>query len=454
MFFAKRAKNSTFWVPLIIALAFFMESVDTTIMNTSIPLIAKEFGVHPLDLKMALLSYLLSLAMFIPVSGWFADKFGIKKIFFSAISLFTLSSFLCGFANHLTELAIARLFQGIGGAFMVPVGRLIVLRIFEKSNVVVVMNRIILVALMGPMLGPILGGFISHVFSWRWIFWVNIPLGLITLGLVGLFLSEYTMPAVRPLDKTGFLLFGLGLGSLIVGLAAFSEEALTVSIGWLMMACSVVLFSAYWRYSRVKKNAIFDLALLTAPTFRFAICGNFAIRVSFGAMPFLLPLFLQLVLHYSPIHAGLITALLALGGFLMKFFSKALLKKIGFKKTLMGNVLALSMSIALLSMIQVTTAWQVIAIEVLLLGVLLSLQYSAMNPLYFSDIDSVYFAQATSIQSIIMQATQSISVAIYVLILKTNQHNFQQVFLIMGIMTLFSLSVFCRLKKDVGHDLL
>ena len=214
-------------IPLIVSLAFFMEAMDSTIINTSIPAMSSSLNVNPIDLKIALISYLLSLAMFIPISGWLADKFGMKKIFIAAFFIFTVSSLWCGFSQNLTELVIARFFQGIGGALNLPVGRLIILRTFGRQQLISIMSRVVMVGALGMMLGPVLGGQITHYLSWHWIFWINLPIGCLAIGLAMYGLTNPPAQPVPPLDKMGFLLFGLGLALLTFGLSEMSESTIS-----------------------------------------------------------------------------------------------------------------------------------------------------------------------------------------------------------------------------------
>jgi len=442
----------------IVSLALFMEAIDATIINTAIPSMAHSLNVSAIDLKVALISYFLSLAIFIPISGWLADKFGTQKVFLSAIALFTLSSIFCGFSTHLYELVLARFIQGMGGAFMIPVGRLIIVRLFQRDELISAMNRVIIPALIGPALGPLLGGIISEAFSWRWIFWVNIPFGIANFILAYYWIENITSEKKSPLDWRGFLLFGLGLAGLVFGFSALSESDFPPMPIIIIFSAAIILLLGYAYYSTHCEAPVLKVKLFLARTFRVSVVGNLVTRIGFGGMPFLLPLFLQIPLGFSPELAGLMVALTAVGAIFIKFFTKWVIRKVGFKKILIINTALLGVGLWLFLFVHQGTPLLVIALLSFLYGVLASLQYSTMNPLAYAKIVPEDLGAATSIMSVMQQVASSFGVAATALILRASSSlsiaAFHNTFLILGLLTLISCSVFFVLKKSDGGSLI
>jgi EmrB/QacA subfamily drug resistance transporter len=452
-------------IPFIISLALFMEALDTTIINTAIPAISYSLKVPPVDLKFALISYLVSLAIFIPISGWVADKFGIKKVFIIALFIFTISSFWCGYTNNLTELVLARIIQGIGGSHMLRLGRLIIVRTFERHELITAMTRVVLVAALGMMLGPVLGGLITHYMSWRWIFWVNIPVGVITIILSILWLKKATPQVVPPLDKVGFILFGSGLTGLIVSLSAFTESTISglSSLGYL--CASVALMLLYLWHSRNVAHPIIKPAIFRFRTFSISLVGNLTSRLGFGGVPFLLPLLLQISFGYSAQLSGLLLAPIALGVWLVKPFSLWLLRAIGYKKLLIINTNSVAIILCAFSFLTIHTTLPCIALLTFLFGFLISLQYSAMNSLGYAQLPADQLSSATSVMSTAQQLAQSFGVSVGAILLnyfstreyhsiQLNVSIFHHTFLSMGILTSITSLIFLRLKRTDGNELI
>jgi len=445
---------------LIVSLALFMEALDTTIINTAIPAMSKSLNVNPIDLKVALISYLLSLAIFIPISGWIADKFGIKRIFISAIFIFILSSFWCGIARNLLELVIARSLQGFGGALALPVGRLIILRTFARYDMITVMSRVAIVAALGTMLGPLFGGFITHYFSWRWIFWINIPVGLLAIAFAYYWIVDEPPKKVNPLDKIGFILFGGSLAGFTFGLSAFSESTLPQSFALFMTGNSCLLLLCYIWHSRRRKYPVVKTELLRIRTFRVSVIGNLFSRLGFGGVPFLVPLLLQIGLHYPAQISGMLLAPVALGIMLVKPFSLRLLRWFGYRKLLVGNTLLLGVSISVFYFVNNQTSMYVIGGLTFLFGFLISLQYGGMNSLAYSEIEPDDLSSATSIISMLQQLAQSFGVAVSAFFLRYFSASepefsltttvFHTTFLVMGAITLLSAFIFMGLKEEDG----
>lgn len=448
-------------IPSIISVAMFMEGLDMTIVNTAIPTMAHSLQVSPIDLKIALISYLLSLAIFIPISGWLADKFGAKKVFMSALFIFTFSSLWCGFASHLSELVVARSLQGIGGAFMLPVGRLIIVRTFQRNEIIPMMARMVMMAAIGPMLGPFVGGVIVHHFSWRWIFWVNIPVGILAIVLTWFKLMDISPKKVLPLDKIGFILFGFGLATLTFGLSALSESNFKPITSYLTIAISIVLLVCYVLHSKGKSHPIVNTQLFIYRTFRIAVLGNLFARLGIGSIPFLLPLLLQIGLGFSAQLSGLLLVPTAMGLIVVKPFIQRAIRMLHFKWFLILNTILVGLFIWCFILINGHFPLYGIALLTFIFGIGSSMQFSAMNPLAYSETPSEYLSDITSIMGTIQQLSQSFSVAICAMILRYLSVNhvltlsvFHKTFFMMGLITLFASSVFTMLKPDDGNKLI
>lgn len=448
-------------VPTIISVAMFMEGVDMTIINTAIPTMAHSLHVNPIDLKIALISYLLSLAIFIPISGWLADKFGGKKVFLSALIIFTVSSFWCGWAAGLKELVVARFFQGLGGALMVPVGRLIIVRTFDRNEIIATMSRVVMAAAIGPMLGPFLGGVIVHHFTWRWIFWVNVPVGIMAILLTAYKLIRIEGKSVEPLDKVGFILFGFGLATLTFGLSALSESNFKPFTSYMTLSTAIILLFSYVIYSRQSSHPIVNTKLFIFRTFRIAVLGNLISRLGIGGISFLMPLLLQIGLGYSAQLSGLLLVPVALGLIAVKPFIRPLLQRFHFKRFLIFNTIMLGIFIWLFILINHSFPVYGIAILTFIFGMASSLQFSAMNPLAFSETPAENLGDTTSIMSTIQQIALSFSVAFCAFLLKILSKQsgltvsvFHLTFFVMGAFTIFASIIFMNLQPQDGSQLI
>jgi EmrB/QacA subfamily drug resistance transporter len=445
---------------LIVSFSLFMEAVDTTIVNTAIPVMAQSLGVNPVDLKLALISYLLSLAIFIPISGWIADKFGIKKVFITALCIFTLSSLWCGFTYNLWELIAARFIQGLGGSLTVPLGRLIILRTCQRHELIGKMSLVVMIASAGMMLGPLLGGLITHYFSWPWIFWVNIPIGILAVLLSITQLPPMPPCSVYPLDKLGFILFGSGLAFLTFGFSMLSESDTQIIKALIILVIACLLLSSYACYSRKKSHPIIKIELLQERTFCVSVLSNLLCRLSFGGIPFLLPLLLQISLGYSPELSGFLIAPIALGVFLIKPIAIYILRWLGYKKLLLLNTFLLSVTLWSLCFIDAKTTLVGISFLTFTYGLFIALQYTGMNSLAYAHIPEHNMSAATSIVSTVQQLAQSFGVAISALLLSifSNHHlsvkAFHQTFLMLSILTFLSGLIFLSLKKEDGQELI
>ena len=328
-------------VPLIVATALFMENMDSTVIATSLPAIARALGTNPLALKLAVTSYLLSLAIFIPASGWTADRLGARNVFRAAIGIFVLGSIGCAASHSLEEFVAARIFQGMGGAMMTPVGRLIMVRSIDKRNLLNAMSLVTMPALIGPICGPPLGGFITTYASWHWIFLINVPIGLLGIVLATRFIANVHVEHRTPFDYVGFVLSGLAIAGLAFGLSAMGLDFLPTGVVAALLGGGALSALAYIAHARRTPAPILDLSLLKLPTFRASIYGGFLFRLGIGALPFLLPLLLQIGFDLTPFQSGLITFTTALGSMFMKAAVSSVLNRFGYRNVLLYNALDL-----------------------------------------------------------------------------------------------------------------
>ncbi len=452
-------------LPWLVAVAFFMESLDTTILNTAAPAIAAALQVAPLSIKSVLASYTLSLAVFIPISGWMADRFGTRRVFASAIGVFTLGSFLCGLSSNIHVLVACRILQGFGGAMMVPVGRLTLARTFAKSELVRAMSFVAIPTLVAPMLGPITGGLIINYFQWRIIFFLNIPIGLIGLLMVYLHLPDYRADEKHPLDVAGLVLFGSGVGLLSYVLEVFGEHEFGagVLLGFLVIAA--LLLTGYGLRAEKAIFPLLRLSLFGIRTFRAAVSGSFFTRLGIGGVPFLLPLLYQVGLGFTPIQSGMLLMPQAIGALLMKLTMAKILARVGYRGVLISNTVILGLLILLFAMIGPATPVWVIAIQAFCFGFFTSLQYTSMNTLVYADVTPDQVSGASTIASTTQQMSISFGVAAASLAtaffipdrFHSNApqmiHGIHQAFLVLGALTVFSTTVFSRLKRGDGDDI-
>ena len=412
-----------YFVTLIVAVALFMETMDSTVIATSLPAIARDLGEDPIALKLALTSYLLSLAVFIPLSGWVADRFGARTVFRAAIVVFTLGSAACGFAHVAARLrAVSRIVQGMGGAMMVPVGRLVILRTVPKSELISALAWLTIPALMGPVIGPPLGGFITTFASWRWIFWINIPIGILGVILATYYIANFREEEMPPLDVKGFILSGIGLSGLAFGFTTIGQGLFPPAV---VAALLIVGFIGCWLYVRHARTAIaplIDLSLLKIDTFYASVVGGFLYRVGVGATPFLLPLLLQLGFGLTPFQSGMLTFSTAVGAIAMKTTAAPILRRFGFKQVLVVNALVSAIFIAATALFTPMTPHGLILLLLLVGGFFKSLQFTSINTLAYADIEPRAMSGATSFASVAQQLSMSAGVAVGALVLEIERH--------------------------------
>ena len=445
---------------LIVATALFMENMDGTVIATSLPAIARDLHQDPIVLKLALTSYMLTLAVFIPASGWIADRFGARTVFCSAIIVFSLGSILCGASTSLHTLIAARVFQGLGGAMMVPVGRLVLLRSVEKSDLVNALAYLTVPALIGPVAGPPLGGFITTYFNWRWIFWINVPIGLLGIALSLRFIANLREEAVPRFDFKGFVLSGLGLMGLISGLSLIGRGMAPFPAVAATIAVSLGLLALYVRHAGQNEDAILDLKLLRIPTFFSGVVGGLLFRIGIGALPFLLPLLLQIGFGLTPFQSGSLTFATALGALMMKVAASGVLRRFGFRQTLIVNGLISGAFLAVCALFTPTTPHWLIFLALLTGGFFRSLEFTALNAISYADIDPPRMSRATSFASVSQQMSGAVGIAVAAVCIQIIQSGFGDqtlvardlslAFVLVAAISSLSTLIFMRLRPDAG----
>jgi EmrB/QacA subfamily drug resistance transporter len=452
------------YLPWIVATALFMEQLDSTIVNTGIPAMAASLGVTPLSLKAVATSYLLSLAVCIPVSGWLSERFGSRRVFLFALSMFTLSSVLCGIAPSAGLLVAARVPQGISAAMMMPVGRSAIVRTFPKSELLRTMNFVIVPALIGPLLGPTVGGLIVHWLSWRDIFFVNVPVGVVALWLARRYMPDYRNPDAQGLDLVGLALFGTGAALLSWLLEVFGEHDLPALQVAVLAAIAIALLAAYVWHALHAPHPLLRLGVFRLRTFRVSVLGGFATRLGIGGMPLMLPLLYQVGLGLPAWLSGLLMMPAAAAAMFMKVISAALLRRLGFRQVLVINTVLIACTISLYSLVGPgTPLWLIVPIG-LCQGLVNSLQFSSMNSMAYADVEPQETAMASTIASTLQQMSFSFGLALaslvttfYLADLPQSDHEavtnaLHHGFLTLAAITLASSASFWALRKDDGES--
>lgn len=453
------------YLPWLVGVVLFMETLDSTIVNTAVPTMARSLEVTPLSLKAIVTSYILALAVGIPVSGWLADRFGTRKLFISAVAIFTLASIMCGLSLNSPMLVAARIMQGLGAAMMTPVGRLAIVRTFPKSQLLDKMNFVIIPALIGPLLGPTLGGLIVHWWSWREIFFVNVPVGLIALWLSHRYMPEYRSDSPRPLDVIGLVLFSSGAALLSWLLEIFGEHQLDVTSSAILFLLSFALLGAYGLHAHRTDYPLLNLRLFKVRTFRVSVLGGLITRLGIGGLPFLLPLFYQLGMGMPAWQSGLMMMPSAIAAMTVKAFSPHLLRRFGYRRILIVNTALIGVVIGLFALADQDTPIFVIVLLSFLVGSGNSLQFSSMNSLAFADIDAGNSSMANTIASTTQQLSMSFGLACGSLLTgwylaglpQTDQiavtNALHAAFITLGIATIVSSLSFWTLRSEDGHAL-
>jgi EmrB/QacA subfamily drug resistance transporter len=450
-------------IPLIVAFALFMENMDSTVIATSLPAIAHALGTNPLALKLAVTSYLLALAIFIPASGWVADRFGARDVFRIAIGVFVLGSIGCALSQSLEELVLGRILQGAGGAMMTPVGRLIVVRSIDKPLLVNAMAWVTIPALIGPICGPPLGGLITTYASWHWIFIINVPIGLLGMVMATLYIPHVHAEPPAQFDFIGFVLSGLGIGGLAFGFSAMGLEYWPIGVVVALLVVGAAATVAYIVHARRTPAPILDLRLFQLPTFRASIFGGFLFRLGIGALPFLLPLLLQIGFDLTPFQSGLITFTGALGSMFMKAAVARVLNRFGYRSVLVYNSLISAAFLAACASFVPGMPFAAMVAILLSGGFFRSLEFTAVNTIAYAEIEAPQISRATTLTAVAQQLSLSTGVAVGALVVEItlwlkhgtamSAYDFPPAFLAVGAITAAASLVFMRLSPDAGAEL-
>jgi EmrB/QacA subfamily drug resistance transporter len=450
-------------VPLIVAVALFMENMDSTVIATSLPAIAADIGTSPLALKLAITAYLLSLAVFLPVSGWTADRFGARRVFRTAIVVFMTGSIACALSQSLTQFVLARMVEGMGGAMMTPVGRLILVRSVDKRELINAMVWVTLPALVGPLIGPPLGGFITTYISWHWIFLINIPMGVAGIVLATIYIADVRAEKPDPLDTSGVLLAGVGIGGLAFGGSVLGLNFLPAGVVVALIVIGAVATYAYVLHARRTPAPVLDLKLLQIPSLRASVVGGFVYRSGIGAMPFLLPLLFQLGFHMSAFQSGLITLCNVIGAMGMKTIIPIILRRIGFRRALTVNALISTTLVASCATFMPGVSFVWIVAVLTLGGFFRSLQFTSINTIAYADVDHRLMSRATSLIAVAQQLSIATGVAVGALAVDMTlwwrghdtimAADFQPAWLIVAAVSALSCIVFWRMPSDAGAAL-
>jgi EmrB/QacA subfamily drug resistance transporter len=452
-----------FVAPLIVACAMFMESVDANVIVTAIPEMARAFGRDPVTLKIAVTSYVLGLGVFIPICGWVADRFGARTVFRTAIGVFVVGSLLCAASGSLATFTVARFVQGVGGAMMVPVGRIIIFRSVRRSEFIRAMNYLSVPAMLGPAVGPLLGGFITTYLHWRLIFFINIPIGIAGIYLTNRYIANSREEHPGRLDWFGFFLSASGGTLLLLGLSLVGGELMPNSVAGAMCAGGAVMVVLYWLHSRRTERPLLDLRFFRVPTFQASVLGGSLFRIGLGAVPFLLPLALQEGLHMTAFKSGSITCASAFGGMFMRSLASRVLHRFGFRHTLMVNAALSGLAIAACGMFFPGTPTWVIWAVVLLGGFFPALQFTSLNSLAYAEIETRDVGRATSLASFIQQVSLGLGVTIAGITLDISQSvqghativwpDFWPAFVVVGAFSFLSIPVTARLSREAGSEI-
>jgi EmrB/QacA subfamily drug resistance transporter len=448
----------------IVAAAFFMQNLDGTVITTALPQMAITFDTTPIHLSIGITAYILSLAVFIPVSGWAADRLGARTIFGTAIAVFTLGSMLCGFCNGVTEFALCRVFQGLGGAMMVPVGRLVLFRAVGKAGLVRALSTLTMSAMIGPVLGPPVGGFITTYASWRWIFFLNLPIGIVGAILVFLFIENYREEQSPSFDWIGFVFAGIAIAALVLDCDLVVQPGMsaTVTVGLLAVSLASGAFASWYMLRRAEP--ILDLSLLRIPSFFTGVAVGALYRIGTGGVGYVMAIMLQVNMGMSAFASGTITLAGALSSLTMKVAIPPVLRRWGFRTVLLGNGFISAGAVAACALIGVSTPGYVVFLILLIGGFFRSLQFTGLTTLAYADIPNARTSAATSFSSMMQQINNGMGVALAAVLLHTMQlfhvegsttmssEDIRTVFVLMSVVAVSACFFYARLAPDAGAE--
>jgi EmrB/QacA subfamily drug resistance transporter len=449
-------------VPLILAVSLFMENMDSTVIATSLAEIARDIGTEPVALKLALTAYLVALAIFIPISSWMADKFGARNVFRWAIVVFMLGSICCAFSNSLVTFVLSRFLQGMGGAMMTPIARLVLVRATPRNQLVDAMAWLSIPGLIGPIVGPPIGGFITTYASWHWIFLINVPIGLIGIVLVGIFLPDWHRNAPRKMDFPGFFLAGAAFAGWVFGISVVTLPALPISFGVAALAGGTLAALVYLWHFRRTEYPLLDLRLFRLPIFRATMIGGTFFRLGTGAMPFLFPLMLQLAFGLNAFQTGTITFASAVGAFVAKFAAEGVLQRIGFRTAMIVTTAGTVLGVVGMGIYTPETPVWLMMTLLVLTGFVQSIFWTATNAFVFADVDDKDAGQANVLSQVGVQLSLAFGVALGggALELFRLSHgseptllDFHYSFYVIAAVGIVSTIIFSRLPKDAGANL-
>jgi EmrB/QacA subfamily drug resistance transporter len=450
-------------VPLILAVSLFMENMDSTVIATSLAAIAADIDSEPIALKLALTAYLVALAIFIPISSWMADRFGARNVFRWAIMVFILGSVACAISNSLPTFVGSRFLQGMGGAMMTPIARLVLVRATPRNQLVDAMAWLSIPGLIGPIVGPPVGGFLTTYFSWHWIFLINVPIGLIGIALVTRFLPEFTRNAPRRMDFRGFILAGTAFAGWVFGISVLTLPALPAVYGIVTLAVGTLSAGLYLWHAARTEHPLLDLRLLRFPLFRTSVVAGMFFRLGIGATPFLFPLMLQIAFGLSPFESGMVTFAGAIGAFAAKFVAERLIEMFGFRVTLIASTFVTALGVFAMGIYSVSTPSVLIISILIVAGFFQSMFWTATNAFTFADIEDKDSGSANVISQVWVQMSLAFGVALGGGVLEASNMlhggtgpvlgDFHVAFWVIGAVVLISTVMFARLPRDAGSHI-